>query len=214
MLQSVGSQRVRHDWAAELNWKVAAHVHCRGELSTVRDKKAKTQWLLLSVRRKEGWSLHPSSPRGWADHQATPPPQARALVAFSLLPAAAWAPIRPCLHFPSGLLSYMVWQQSGISMWIHTPIPNISGHLSYFLNQGNSPHSGIKESPELRGLAWMGFNTIGIFHEWICHLQLYFSVWTPKSGLLRLGRCFQTFWGNTQKEIHITMECSTQYIYT
>ena len=95
---------------------------------------------------------------------------------LSLLPAAAWAPIRPCLHFPPGLLSYMVWQQSGISTWIHTSIPNISGHLSHFLNQGNSPHSGIKESSELRGLTWMGFNTTGIFHEWICHLQLHFSV--------------------------------------
>lgn len=70
-------------------------------------------------------------------------------------------------------------------------ITSILGNLSHFLNQRNSPHSWIKESSKLLGLALKGFNTTRTLLKWICQLQLRFSAWTPE--IPRLGSTFKVF---------------------
>ena len=75
VLQSMGLQRVRHDWATELNWTVA----CQPPLS-------------IAFSRKDYWSLLPCSPPGELPHARIEPGSfmSPALASGFLTPSATW----------------------------------------------------------------------------------------------------------------------------
>ena len=53
MLQSMGSQRVRHDWATELNWSEIWHNYLHVELGKAKLHSSDSNWELISEERLE-----------------------------------------------------------------------------------------------------------------------------------------------------------------
>ena len=95
VLWSMGSQRVGHNWATELNWT-------EGVSKTLKSPAVwPDSWTHPTlIPHKEPGYCFPSTPREWASKGR--------YCLFSLPTAATGAPIKPCLNFLSGLQSISI----------------------------------------------------------------------------------------------------------
>ena len=64
-IQSMGSQRVRQDWATELNWVLPVHHNClfrvqyAGKEALVRTRHGTIDWFQIGKGVRQGWILSP-----------------------------------------------------------------------------------------------------------------------------------------------------------
>ena len=97
MLQSVGSQRVRHDWATELNWIRCQHHPPRSNLSGI--------WVhagSIQLTSPPGWgSSSCKTPSPWEGNRTWPKAALLFLDFSSLLSAALPFSISNCLNLPT-----------------------------------------------------------------------------------------------------------------
>ena len=72
VLQSMGSQRVRHDWATELNWGKNRKTRVTGSLRTCKSTGSETPTRLTNWRAQSG-VLKSKCPEWWQNGLLSPP---------------------------------------------------------------------------------------------------------------------------------------------